>query len=168
MVTLPRAPKPAGTAVDPRNGQRAALPAVVSLKRFALPRRSDGLDYDLRTRRMWKALFDDERLSAVLSPADRELVIRWAQGVDDQIKALAKAREDPTTTGSMNQEVASPYFAIAKQAEATAVECERQIGIGALNRARLGLAILAERKSLLDLAAGFPGDGGEGRYADPR
>lgn len=162
---MPRAKKLPGTAVDTRNGERSA-PAAVPLRRFALPRRSDGLDYDLRTRRMWKALFDDLALSSVLSPVDRELVIRWAQSVDDHLKALASARGKPISKGSMGQEVASPHFAIAAQAMGVVVECERQIGIGALNRARLGIAILAERASLADLAGRF--DGGVGNEPDPR
>lgn len=161
---MPRAKKLPGQAIDPRNGQQAALPAA-SLPRFALPRRSDGQVYDLRTRRMWKALWDDERLSSVLSPVDRELVIRWGEAVDDAIKAAALAWEEPLAKGSMGQEVKSPYFDIRDSALATAEKCEQQIGIGALNRARLGIAILAEQRSLNDLAAGFPGGDSE---PDPR
>lgn len=164
---MPRAKKPAGTAVDSRNGERASLPAV-PLKRFALPRRTDDRDYDLRTRRMWKALFDDQALSSVLSPVDRELVIRWAQAVDDHLKALTSARKDPISTGSMGQQVESPHFKIAAQAMSVIVECERQIGIGALNRARLGIAILTEQATLNSLNSGFPGDGGFGDEPDPR
>jgi P27 family predicted phage terminase small subunit len=163
---VPRAKKQPGQAVDPRNGQRISPPAE-SLRKFALPRRSDGLDYDLRTRRMWKALWDDQRLAAMLSPVDRELAIRWAQSVDDWIKALAAARADPVTRGSMGQQVASPLFAVAAQALAVAERCEQQIGIGALNRARLGIAVLAEQSSLLDLAGKFPGGGGSAE-PDPR
>jgi hypothetical protein len=66
---MPRAKKPAGTAIDQRNGERASLP-VATLPRFPLPKRSDGLKYDLRTQRMLKALFDDQALSSVLSPVD--------------------------------------------------------------------------------------------------
>lgn len=164
MVTVPRAKKLPGQAVDRRNGQQVALPAV-SLARFGLPKRSDGLDYDLRTRRMWKSLWDDERLAAALSPVDRELVIRWAQSVDDWIKATAEGRKDPITEGRNDQPVASPWFAIAKQAMESVVECEKQIGIGALNRARLGIAILTEQKTLNDLNDGFPGGDDE---PDPR
>jgi len=156
-------------AVDPRNGARVVLPSV-PLARFSLPKRSDGLAYDLRTRRMWGSLWADARLSSVLSPVDRELVIRWAQSVDDWLKALALGRASPVTTGSMGQDVASPYFAIAGQALAVAERCEAQIGVGALNRARLGIALLAEARSLVDLSAGFPGDGGgdSGGEPDPR
>lgn len=164
---MPRAKKLPGQAVDRRNGQQAVLPSV-ALTRFSLPRRSDGRKYDLRTQRMWRALWEDARLSAVLSPADRELVIRWGQSVDDWVKALETARSSPVTTGSMGQDVASPHFAIAAQALAVAERCEAQIGIGALNRARLGIAILAEARGLADLAAGFPGDGGPADEPDPR
>jgi P27 family predicted phage terminase small subunit len=161
---VPQAKKRAGTAIDKRNGERASLP-VVALKRFTLPRRSDALKYDVRTQRMWRALFDDAALSSVLSPVDRELVIRWAQAVDDAIKALELARANPVVKGSMGQPAKSPYYEIAQQERAAAEKCEAQIGIGALNRARLGIAILAERASLADLAGRFDGGGSE---PDPR
>lgn len=164
---MPRAKKPAGTAVDRRNGERASLP-VVPLKKFTLPARSDELPYDLRTRRMWTALWADPALTSVMSPVDRELVIRWAQAVDDHLKALTSARKDPISTGSMGQQVESPHFKIAAQAMSVIVECERQIGIGALNRARLGIAILTEQATLNSLNSGFPGDGGFGDEPDPR
>jgi hypothetical protein len=93
------------------------------------------------------------------------MVVRWAQSVDDWIKAIAEGRKDPITAGRNDQPVASPHFAIAKQAMDIVVECERQIGVGALNRARLGIAILAERASLADLAGRFDGGGSE---PDPR
>lgn len=148
---MPRAKKLPGQAVDPRNGQQAALP-VVLLERFTLPRRSDGRKYDLRTQRMWRALWDDDRLAGVLSPVDRELLIRWAQAVDDGIKATAEAWADPIAKGSMGQAVESPYFGIAAKAIAAAGRCEAQIGVGALHRARLGIAILAQAASLRDLS----------------
>lgn len=164
---MPRAKKLPGQAVDRRNGQQAVLPSV-ALTRFSLPRRSDGRKYDLRTQRMWRALWDDDRLAAALSPVDRELLIRWAEAVDDAIKARALAWESPIARGSMGQEVESPYFGIMTKALAEASKCEAQIGVGALNRARLGIAILTEAKTLADLSAGYPGDGGSRNAQDPR
>jgi hypothetical protein len=167
-MIIPRAKKAPGTAVDSRNGQQAALPAE-PLAKFGLPRRADELKWDLRTQRMWKALWEDERLAAAMSPVDRELLIRWAEAVDDAVKARARAWESPIAKGSMGQEVESPYFGISDKALRVAQACEAQIGVGALNRARLGIAILTEAKSLADLSAGYPGDAAEsGRYADPR
>lgn len=164
---MPRTKKPAGTAVDRRNGRTATLDAAGpgGLAKFSLPKRTDGLAYDLRTRRMYAALWADP-VSKALSPVDRELVIRWAQSVDSWIKALEKANESPITTGSMEQEVPSPWFAIAKQHLDAAVDVEKQIGVGALNRARLGLTIVQARKTLMELNAEL--DEGNEDEPDPR
>lgn len=165
---MPPPKKPPGRAVSARNGMQGSPGGAVALERFGLPRRSDGKKYDLRTQRMWRALFDDQALSSVLSPVDRELVIRWAQAVDDAIKALELARGKPVVKGSMGQEVKSPYYEIYAQMIAVVEKCEAQIGVGALNRARLGIAILTEQATLNSLNAGFPGDGGFGDEPDPR
>jgi hypothetical protein len=157
---VPRAKKAAGQAVDRRNGQHQSLSAV-PLPRFGLPKRPEG--WDLRTRRVWAALWADP-VSSALSVVDREMVIRWAEALDDHGKALVRAREDPITEGRNDQPVASPWFAIAKQAMDIVTECERQIGVGALNRARLGIALIQERASLLDLAGRRSG----GDEPDPR
>jgi hypothetical protein len=174
MVTLchgwlgvPRAKKLPGQAVDRRNGQQLALPGV-SLRRFALPRRRpDGRAWDRRTRMVWKALWDDDRLSAILAPVDRELLITWATAEDDAIKLHALAWELPLVTGSMGQDVKSPYWELWSMADAKAERAGAQIGVGPLNRARLGLAVLAEARSLADLASAFPGPGGDDE-PDPR
>lgn len=163
---MPRTKKPAGTAADPRNGRRAELAVAGSgLAKFPLPKRDDGNAYDLRTRRMYAALWADP-VSSALSPVDRELVIRWATSVDSWIKALAQAGEDPLSTGSMGQEVPSPWFGIAKQHLDAAVEVEKQLGIGALNRARLGLTIATARLSIQELNASL--DEGTNDDPDPR
>jgi len=139
MVTVPVGKKPPGQAVDRRNGERVDL-AVVRLAKFALPKRADGLTYDPRVRRMWTALWDDQ-VSTALTVADRELLVRWAVSTDDWIKARARGWKDPITEGRNDQPVASPWFAIAKDAMAIIVDCEKQIGIGSLNRARLNIAV---------------------------
>lgn len=162
---MPRAKKLPGQAADPRNGQQLVLAAGERLAKFALPKRADGKPYDLRTRRLWSAYWADERLSAVTVPADREVLIRWAQSTDDAITALALAWAAPIAKGSMGQDVKSPYFDIANQALAEVARCERQLGIGPVNRSRLGFAIVAEARGLADLAAAYPGDANE---PDPR
>ena len=68
----------------------------------------------------------------------------------------------------MGQEVESPYYGIADKAIRTAQACEAQLGVGALNRARLGIAILQERSSLADLNAKYAGGGDSGEERDPR
>jgi P27 family predicted phage terminase small subunit len=175
---MPRAKKAPGTAVDSRNGARAGV-AAARLKKFALPRRPPVTDpqtgelrerpWLLETKRAWDALWKDEALSAVLTAADRPLLLRWADALDRAQRHLELGDADPIAKGSMGQAVESPHYGIADSAVKVAQACEAQLGIGALNRARLGITILAERRSLLDLAAAYPGDApGEGRYVDPR
>lgn len=160
---MPRTKKPAGTAVDSRNGRASVLGPAVSLERFPLPVKAA----DARTRKVWAALWDDP-VCSILSPVDREVVVRWVHGVDAYVKALAEADSDPVTTGSMGQEVPSPWFAIAKQHLGVAEECERQIGIGALNRARLGLTFAQAAKSMADVNADYVSGGGDDDEPDPR
>lgn len=162
---MPRAKKLPGQAADPRNGQQLVLAAGERLAKFSLPRRPDKKPYDRRVRLMWDAYWRDERLSSVVLEADREVLIGWAQATDDAIKALALAWDSPISKGSMGQEVPSPYFGIAAQAQALAERCGRQLGIGALNRSNLGYTLVAEARSLADLSAAYPGDQPE---SDPR
>jgi hypothetical protein len=160
---MPRTKKAAGSAVDRRNGRRAELTAVAVAK-FALPRRDPA--WRLETRRAWAALWDDPVASA-LTPVDRPVLLRWADSLDRAARSLELADADPIARGSMGQEVASPYYTIANDALRVAEHCEAQLGVGALNRARLGIAILQERSSLADLNARIM-DGGGGDDDDPR
>lgn len=164
---MPRAKKLAGTAVDQRNGQRATLPQVGGLRRFALPKRSDGNGYDLRTRRMWAALWSDP-VSGFLAPVDRELVVRWAQGVDDWLRSMEAGRAEPVVLGSVGQPVKSPHFDIARDAMVVVSACEQQIGVGALNRARLGVAVVSEALSLDELNSRIRRPDDAPKRPDPR
>jgi hypothetical protein len=161
---MPRPKKAPGLAADPRNGQQVELREASSLPRFGLPRRAAG--WELRTRQAWKALWDDP-VSRALSLVDRELVVRWAESLDDWVSALAKGRLEPVVVGSVGQPVKSPHFDIAKDAMRVVLACEAQIGVGALNRARLGIAILNERMTLDQINARYLG-GGDADEQDPR
>lgn len=156
---MPRTKKAPGTAVDRRNGRRTEiLPS--SLRKFALPKRSAGEPWRLETKRAWAALWDDPVASA-LTPVDRPVLLRWADAVDRASRSLELADADPIAKGSMGQAVESPHYGIADKALRVAQACEAQLGVGALNRARLGIAILAERASLEDLNARIMSSGGD-------
>lgn len=170
---VPRTKKPAGQAVSPRNGRRTEL-AASSLARFALPKRSaidpetgKPVAWRLETRKAWAALWSDP-VARALTPVDRPVLLRWADNLDRAAWALEEADEKPTAKGSMGQEVASPFYAIAGDALRVAMACEAQLGVGALNRARLGIAITAERITLDEMNARLrrPADGP--RRPDPR
>src|ERR1700734_1321692 len=140
---MPRTSKPAGTAVDRRNGRRTEIAASV-LAKFALPKRTSGEPWLLETRKAWSSLWTDP-VATALTPVDRPVLLRWADAIDRASRSLELADADPISTGSMGQEVESPYYGIADKALRVAQACEAQLGVGALNRARLGIAILQER-----------------------
>jgi hypothetical protein len=89
------------------------------------------------------------------------VLLRWADAVDRAARSLELADANPIAKGSMGQAVESPYYGIADKAIRVAAQCEAQLGVGALNRARLGIAILQERTSLAELNAAIMGGGGD-------
>lgn len=163
---MPRTKKPAGTVADPRNGRRAEL-AASSLAKFALPKRSSGEPWRLETRKAWSALWSDP-VARALTPVDRPVLLRWADSLDRAAWALERADASPIATGSQDQEVASPYYAIANDALKVAQACEAQLGVGALNRARLGIAITAQRITMDEMNARLRRPAESPRRPDPR
>lgn len=158
---MPRTKKPAGTAVNPRNGRRTEI-AASSLAKFTLPKRTVGVDLEtgaaasvpwrLETRKAWTALWSDP-VAAALTPVDRPVLIRWADALDRAARHLELGDANPMEKGSMGQAVESPHYGIADKAIRVAQACEAQLGVGALHRARLGIAIVEGRQSLMDLNA---------------
>jgi hypothetical protein len=160
---VPRTKKPAGQAVDRRNGRQAELAAAAPLAKFALPRRIPA--WLPETRKAWEALWDDP-VSSLLSVADRPLMLRWADALDRAGRTLAEADKRPTVKGSMGQPVENPLYMVAERSLREAERCEMQVGVGALNRARLGLTFSAAQLSLAELNAAFMGEAAD--EPDPR
>lgn len=150
MITVPRTKKPAGTAVRPYNGRRAELLEVkggrldppVGLSELALA--------------VWDAYWNDT-VSSVQSAVDVGLLARWITEYDRYLRAVAEADATPIVTGSTGQQVENPLYKIAYRALEAAERCERQMGVGALNRSNLGIAVISERKSLADMNARYGG-----------
>ena len=166
---MPRTKKVAGTAVDRRNGRRAEIGSA-SLAKFSLPKRPAAAGgtpqlWRLETRKAWTALWADP-VAQALTPVDRPVILRWAAALDRAAWALELADANPVSKGSMGQEVESPYYGIADKALRVAKDCEAQLGVGALHRARLGMAIADARQSLEDLNARFAGGGDDERDDD--
>ena len=164
---MPRTKKPAGTAVDPRNGRRADL-VVVAGTRFEPP---TGLCAEAM--QAWDMYWDD-RVAQVQTPVDRAVLLRWVTEMDRYLRLLSAADQEPVVRGSMGQPVENPMYGTAYKALAAVQACEKQMGMGALNRSNLGIAVIAETKSLRDLNTRYGGgdDGGPRAVAavrqDPR
>lgn len=147
---MPRTKKPAGTAVRPYNGRRAELLEVAG-GRMDPP---DGLSAQALT--IWEAYWDDT-VSSVQSSVDRGLLARWITEYDRYLRVVAEADMRPLVTGSTGQDVENPLYKIAYRALEAAERCERQLGVGALNRSHLGIAVITEQKSLADMNARYGG-----------
>lgn len=150
---MPRTKKAAGTAVDPRNGRRAELEVEAQrLGRFDLPPRRPAWTRETLT--AWDGAWADG-VSAMWTPGDRPILLRWADAIDRAARALRRADRKPIVIGGNAQVTEHPSYQTAKSAIITAERCEAQLGFGALNRNRLGLTMAAAKKSLLDLNESF-------------
>src|SRR5262245_47063693 len=147
---MPRAKKAAGTTVDRRNGRRADLTPVQG-GRFDPP---EGLSDPALA--LWDAYWSDT-VATVQTPVDRGVLTRWIVEYDRYLRASAEADKRPLVEGSTGQAVENPLYKIAYRALGAAEKCERQMGVGALNRSTLGIAVIAEQKSLQDMNARYGG-----------
>lgn len=157
---MPRTKKPAGVAVDTRNGRRADL-SVVAGTRFDPP---DGLCEEAV--QAWDAYWDD-RVAQVQTPVDRAVLLRWVTEMDRYLRLVAAADAEPVVRGSQGQPVENPMYGTAYKALAAVQACEKQMGMGALNRSALGIAVIAETKSLQDLNSRYGGGADVGPRAVP-
>src|SRR6266540_996203 len=99
---------------------------------------------------------------------DRALLLRWVTELDRYLRTVAEADLDPLSTGSTGQVVENPLYKVAYRALDAVERCERQMGAGGLNRSKLGIAVLAERRSLADMNARYGGrDDGAAELPQP-
>jgi P27 family predicted phage terminase small subunit len=157
---MPRTKKPAGTAVDPRNGRRALLAAVPG-GRLDPP---DGLSPDSLA--LWEAYWSDA-VSTVQTPVDRGVLTRWITEYDRYMRTIAEADKTPLVRGSTGQQVENPLYRIAYRALDAAERCERQMGVGPLHRSALGIAVIAEQKSLQEMNSRYGSGGGDVARSQP-
>lgn len=137
---MPPTKKPAGAAVDRRNGRRAELgggsaePIEVQLPR---PRE----EYQSLALTAWDGYWTTE-IATTVTEADLMIAHTWIEAYNAALALRAKADADPIVPGSMGQPTANPLFAVAHQSMTLAMSCARQLGIGARNRADLGIALV--------------------------
>lgn len=161
---MPRTKKPAGTAVDRRNGRRAAVAdAQPSVAYLDLPKRTPA--WRPETLRAWE-LFWADPVATALTEVDQVVLLRWADYLDRAVRLVAQADRSPVAKGSMGQAVENPKYGTASRAMAVVEKCEAQLGIGALNRARLGIAIIGEKAALDDLNRRYLSGNGDAEDED--
>jgi P27 family predicted phage terminase small subunit len=100
----------------------------------------------------WTAYWDDA-VSGVTRASDAALVQRWARNLDRYYRLSDEADAKPIVDGSIGQPKANPLYNFILKLEDSIREAEKQLGIGPLNRLRLGVALSESAKSLADLNA---------------
>lgn len=163
---MPRTKKAPGTAVDQRNGRRAEL--VVSAAVVPdLPRPRESFQPLALT--AWDGYWSDA-VAGTVTGADLMIVHTWITSYDDAMTRRAMADLEPLVEGSMGQMIENPMYKVANAAMAMAMACAKQLGIGAKNRADLGVTLIAERSALDDMNARYMdwGDDDDGDDDDPR
>jgi hypothetical protein len=149
---MPRTKKPAGTAVDTRNGRRADALDLGPPIEVELPRTRD--EYHPLALAAWDGYWS-QAIAATVTEADLMIAHTWIEAYDDALVKQGLADRQPLVTGSMGQQVANPLYGIAQARMTLAMQCARQLGIGGRNRTDLGLALLAAHRAG---AIGAPAD----------
>lgn len=108
----------------------------------------------------WNAYWGNV-LSGVMLGSDSPMVLRWIKNVDRYYRLLGEADREPVVVGSTGQPRPNPVYDLALKFEASIKDDEKQLGIGPLNRLRLGVAVTESAKSLADLNAEAEEDDGE-------
>jgi hypothetical protein len=143
--------KGTGTGLDRRNGRGYELVVDGPLRRFGLPR---DRDWRKDTAAAWRGAWTDP-VAEMWTAGDRPILLRWIRHVDLHGVAMEQAETDPIVPGHAGQPVRSPWFEIAAQYMSVVTECERQLGFGGWNRARLGLVLATGRMTLDQLNSQF-------------
>ncbi|MFE8944508.1 hypothetical protein [Streptomyces sp. NPDC007856] len=102
--------------------------------------------------RAWNDYWTDV-IAGVLRPGDAPLVDRWIHNVDRYHRIMRLADKEPVVEGSTGQQKPNGLYDLAFKIEASIKADEQQLGIGPLNRLRLGVKIAEGAKSLADLTA---------------
>ena len=82
---------------------------------------------------------------------DDRLLHRWVWCNDELLRAEREFRRERTVIGSKGQPVLSPHWAQITNLQAELAKLEAQLGIGPLNRMRLGIAIGGAADAMSDL-----------------
>jgi len=161
---MPRTKKPAGQAVDRRNGRRLEEISAPTIEpRLPRPRHTfmpAALD-------AWDGFWTQE-VAATVTEADLMIAWSWIEAYDDSLLKRSIADQEPLVTGSMGQQVANPLYQVASSQMGIALQCAKQLGIGPRNRADLGLALYSGRKAAAEAAAAIQEVDDDDDADDPR
>lgn len=92
------------------------------------------------TRETWEFLFQSE-LADIIQPLDGALLKHWITCIDERDRAMTKFRRERFVDGSRGQPRLSPAWKLVQDLSVEIRQAEQQLGIGGLNRFRLGVTM---------------------------
>lgn len=92
------------------------------------------------SREAWERLHRSE-IAAVIQPLDGELLLHWLRCIDERERAYRAFRRQRFVEGSKGQPRLSPAWKLYQELSAEIRLAEQQLGIGGLNRFRLGVTL---------------------------
>jgi len=157
---MPRTKKAPGQAVDRRNGRRMVLDGDhrAALGWFVLPERRPAWPASVLS--ALEALRGDS-VADLLTAVDGPVIVRWLDSLARAEVCMRRADRQPVVRGGNGQVTEHPSYGTAKAALAEVARCEAQLGVGALNRNKLGVTFAAAAKSLADLNREYGPEGGD-------
>jgi hypothetical protein len=162
---VPRTKKAPGTAADPRNGRRAELTvAAGGLERFELPSRRPA--WLAASRDAWERAWADP-IHQAWTAADGTILLEWIDALDRAMRSNRRGDRKPVVVGGNGQVTEHPSYGTATRSAALADKRAQTLGLGALNRERLGFTVGQARKSLAELNA-MLNDDADDDERDPR
>lgn len=148
---MARSKKTPGMAADPRNGQKVVRinGNFNPVEYFAPPEGMVPAANDA-----WEAFWED-RQAQLITPASKNVLLRWIDALNRYMIFTRRADVDPIIETGTNSLTINPAYRIASDALRTVEWCEKQLGIGTLHAAALGLAAIAEARSISELNARY-------------
>jgi hypothetical protein len=113
----------------------------------------------------WNGYWTDT-VSGVMRDSDASLVLRWVRNVDRYHRLMAEADRSPMVAGSTGQQRANPVYDLVLKIETSIKADEQQLGVGPLNRLRLGTIFAEGARTLAQLNA--DAEDGAASDDDPR
>lgn len=148
---MPRTKKPAGQAIDSRNGRQVEMPTQI---RPSIPEMPRGLKRK-GSKDLWVAYWSDV-VSGLVHESETMIVERWIRNVDRYGGLMDRNDRSPiielkNSMGEVKDYMKNPAFDMALKLEQSIRADEAQIGYGPKNRAALGLAVVQAKASLAEM-----------------
>jgi hypothetical protein len=112
----------------------------------------------------WRSYWSNT-VSGVMRPEDTTVSLRWVTNLDRYHRLISEADREPVSVGSTGQPKCNVLYDLCMKLEASIRADEQQLGIGPLNRLKLGAQLAESAKTLAEINTESAGGGEDPRVA---